>query len=104
MLDTEEIRWVKSTANELNNLLQVISESSQVLESLCDTTADSDRYFAILRNGVDRAAKVTRMMVERVGGYSLETPGSQSSREVQGDRPGVSAMGDVRVFNPKGPL
>ena len=22
MLDTEEIRWVKSTANELNNLLQ----------------------------------------------------------------------------------
>ena len=34
MLDSEEIRWVKSTANELNNLLQVISESSQVLENL----------------------------------------------------------------------
>ena len=34
MLDTEEIRWVKSTANELNNLLQVISESSQVLEMI----------------------------------------------------------------------
>src|SRR5436190_18450196 len=102
MLDTEEIRWVKSTANELNNLLQVISESSQVLETLCDTTADSDKYFAILRNGVDRAAKVTRMMVERVGGYSAETPIPASTED---PLVGASAtVGDVRVFNPHGTL
>lgn len=70
MLDQEEIRWVKSTANELNNLLQVISESSQVIENLCGSTPDADKYFGILRNGVDRAARVTQLMITRVGGYN----------------------------------
>src|SRR4028118_1864245 len=72
MLDPEEIRWVKSTANELNNLLQVISESSQLLESLSPKTSDGEKYFSILRTGVERATKVTRMMVDRVGGYNAE--------------------------------
>ena len=72
MLDPEEIRWVKSTANELNNLLQVISESSQMLEKLCEGTADTDKYFGMMQSAVDRAAKVTRLMVDRVGGYSAE--------------------------------
>jgi CheY-like chemotaxis protein len=70
MLDQEEIRWVKSTANELNNLLQVISESSQVIENLCGTVPDAEKYFGILRNGVERAARVTQIMITRVGGYS----------------------------------
>ena len=51
MLDTEEIRWVKSTANELNNLLQVISESSQFLEMVQINSADSEKYFGFLRSG-----------------------------------------------------
>lgn len=102
MLDAEEIRWVKSTANELNNLLQVMSESSQVLETLCDGTADTEKYFGILRNGVDRAAKVTRMMVERVGGYSLDTPPPTIVREDPRGVPGLAS--DLRIYNPQGPL
>jgi len=70
MLDQEEIRWVKSTANELNNLLQVISESSQVIENLCGSVPDAEKYFGILRNGVERAARVTQIMITRVGGYN----------------------------------
>jgi CheY-like chemotaxis protein len=70
MLDQEEIRWVKSTANELNNLLQVISESSQVIENVCGNVPDAEKYFGILRNGVERAARVTQIMITRVGGYS----------------------------------
>lgn len=70
MLDQEEIRWVKSTANELNNLLQVISESSQVIENLCEKVPDAEKYFGILRNGVERAARVTQIMITRVGGYN----------------------------------
>ena len=58
MLDTEDIRWVKTTANELNNLLQVISESSKVLESRSDGSPDSEKYFGILRNGLERAARM----------------------------------------------
>ena len=103
MLDAEEIRWVKSTANELNNLLQVISESSQMLERLSDGTSDTEKYFAILRNGVDRAAKVTRMMVERVGGYAQDMPAPlPAPAPVAETRP--AAARDVKVFNPNGPL
>jgi CheY-like chemotaxis protein len=101
MLDAEDIRWVKSTANELNNLLQVISESSQVLETLSSGTSDTEKYFAILRNGVDRAAKVTRMMVERVGGYAQEP--APVAAPAAGTAAAVPAV-DVKVFNPNGPL
>ena len=72
MLDTEEIQWVKSTANELNNLLQVISESSQFLGTIHAKTAESEKYFGILRGGIERAEKVTRTMVDRVGGYRAD--------------------------------
>lgn len=79
-LEAEEIHWVKSTANELNNLLQVISESSQVLETICSESSESDKYFAILRNGVERAAKVTRMMASRMGGHSPEPSATLSAK------------------------
>src|ERR1700744_24113 len=71
----EDIQWVKATANELNNLLQVISESSQVLETICAESPDTEKYFAILRSGVERATKVTRMMVDRGGGYQADMGG-----------------------------
>ena len=51
MPDAEEKQWVKATANELNNLLQVISNSSQMLERICGETPESEKYFAILRSG-----------------------------------------------------
>jgi len=102
MLDAEEIRWVKSTANELNNLLQVISESSQMLEALCEGTSDTDRYFSMLHNAVDRAAKVTRLMVDRVGGYSLEH--SQMTISPSTEQTVPTPPVDVKIYNPKGPL
>ncbi len=95
MLDQEEIRWVKSTANELNNLLQVISESSQVIENLCGNAPDTDKYFAILRNGVERAARVTQIMITRVGGYntgpSVSMP-SVTTPAVQSPSPTIAAL------------
>lgn len=104
MLDKEEIRWVKSTANELNNLLQVISESSQTLESICDTSSETDKYFVMLHSAVERAAKVTRMMVDRVGGYSADVPisGPGLSAAMAPDQKG--GPGDIKIYNAKGPL
>ena len=106
MPDTEEIKWVKATANELNNLLQVISESSQVLESICAESADTEKYFAILRSGVDRATKVTRMMVDRVGGYQPDVgPGGKVEAPAPVPVPVPAApppTADVRIFNPTG--
>jgi len=101
MPDSEDSSWVKATTNELNNLLQVISESSQVLESICDSTADTEKYFAILRNGVERAARVTQIMVDRAGGQGAETPLSTPVAPVAPPPPAVSAS-DVKIFNPTG--
>ena len=103
MLDPEEIRWVKSTANELNNLLQVISESNQMLESLCEGTADSDKYFSMLQSAVDRAAQVTRLMVDRVGGYSAEASIQVPAPPIE-QKPVGKIPADIRVHNPHGTL
>jgi len=103
MLDSEEIRWVKSTANELNNLLQVISESSQMLENLCEPTYDSDKYFGMLQSAIERATKVTRLMVDRVGGYAAD--GSLQLLEPEAaPQPLSSTAADIKIHNPQGTL
>lgn len=105
MPGTEEIQWVKATANELNNLLQVISESSQVLETICVESPDTEKYFAILRSGVERATKVTRMMVDRVGGYQADVGGAPAKPEPPSPPPKPTVpqpVADVRIFNPTG--
>lgn len=118
MLDPEEIRWVNSTANELNNLLQVITESSQFLEKFCEENNDTNKYFGILRNGIDRAARVTTMMLERASKYEHEpqaqgggqtttaVPPSlfpQSKMEAKSPRDqDVAEVGDVKIWNPGG--
>jgi CheY-like chemotaxis protein len=104
MPGNEEIQWVKATANELNNLLQVISESSQVLETICAESPDTEKYFAILRSGVERATKVTRMMVDRVGGYQADVGGPAARVEsLPLPKPSVpQPVADVRIFNPTG--
>ncbi len=105
MPGNEEIQWVKATANELNNLLQVISESSQVLETICAESPDTEKYFAILRSGVERATKVTRMMVDRVGGYQADVGGPATKTE-SAPPPSRATVpqptADVRIFNPTG--
>jgi CheY-like chemotaxis protein len=90
MFDAEEIRWVKSTANELNNLLQVITESSQFLENHTEENSDTHKYFDIIRNGVERAAQVTRLMLERVGEYEK---GGGTAKVFEGSPKPSSAFG-----------
>ncbi len=104
MPGSEETNWVKSTANELNNLLQVISESSQVLESIANETADTEKYFAILRNGVERATKVARLMVDRVGGVQQESSRPEPPVIRQELAPSSISLSssDVKIFNPTG--
>ena len=107
MLDTEEIRWVKSTANELNNLLQVISESSKFLETQKSGSSDAARYFEILRGGIERAGKVTQMMVERVGGYNADAaeksaPAPGPVAKMLSFAPAGGGATDVKIANPGG--
>lgn len=104
MPEPESNLWIRSTANELNNLLQVISESSKQIEALCGGKDEVDRYFAILRTGVDRATKVTNMMAERLGGGFSE-PAVQSRPAMPVPQPipaSSSGASDVKIHNPMG--
>jgi CheY-like chemotaxis protein len=102
MPDSGDITWAKATANELNNLLQVISESSEMLESICPSSADSEKYFAILRNGVERATRVAGMMADRLGGGSFQA-GEMSRAPVIPKAAAVPVFGsDIRIANPNG--
>ena len=109
MPDSPEKQWVKATANELNNLLQVISNSSQMLETLCTQIPETEKYFNILRSGVERATKVTQMMSDRMGGMGPE-PAALQSTESEPSKltvafpavPNIAGTGDVKIHNPTG--
>ncbi len=96
MLDSEELRWVRATANELNNLLQVITESSHFLAAACKDKEETRNYSEMLRNAVERAAQVTRLMVQRAG---AGLPEPVTAAPVSTGYGG----GDVTILNPKGP-
>lgn len=112
MPDTEEARWIRSTANELNNLLQVIAESSGALESLLMGEPAAERYLTMLHAGVERATQVTRTLAERAGGYaSAETslPQSDATKEIPDEalqfaeaQTAASGDGGYAIHNPTG--
>lgn len=112
MLDADEIRWVKSTANELNNLLQVITESSQFLEKACEPSPETQKYFDMLHNGVERAAQVAKMMLVHAGEFERGVhgpkvfdvaPASEPAKPPPGGAEGDLGGPDVKIMNPNGP-
>jgi CheY-like chemotaxis protein len=104
MPDSPEKQWVKATANELNNLLQVISNSGQMLESLCTQIPETEKYFAILRSGVERATKVTQLMSDRMGGIvpAPAEPAAAKQTVAFPVVPNITGTGDVKIHNPTG--
>ena len=59
------------TASELNNLLQIISGTTEMMENIWEGNAGSEKYFSMLRSSVDRAAKLTHS-IAREGGAANE--------------------------------
>ena len=59
------------TASELNNLLQIISGTAEMMENIWDGNKGSEKYFSMLRTSVDRAAKLTES-IAREGGAATE--------------------------------
>lgn len=114
MPTSDELNWVKSAANELNNLLQVITESSQFLQRFTGGNPEAARYYDMMRSALDRAAQLSKTMLERSGQtterqkvHPFPSPGSFGSGPAPeparhpshpGDAPGV----EVRIANPEG--
>jgi CheY-like chemotaxis protein len=117
MPSSDELHWVKSTANELNNLLQVITESSQFLQRFTGGNPEAARYYDMMRSAVDRAAQLSRSMLERTGEpverqsklHPFPGPGSfgtapapaQSRQGLQGSE--RLAHVEIRIANSEGP-
>lgn len=57
-------------ASELNNLLQIISGTTEMIENIWEGRPGAARYFEMLRESVARAAEVTTELVERSGQLS----------------------------------
>jgi CheY-like chemotaxis protein len=115
MPSPEDFNWVKSTANELNNLLQVIAESSQFLQRFTGGNPDAARYYDMMRSALDRAAQLSKTMLERSMEKSdrqpkthpFPGPGSFGSAPAPERQPTYSPKEsprlEVRVANPDGP-
>ena len=54
-------------ASELNNLLQIISGTSSLIENIWEGKPGADQYFAMLRQSIARAADVTMDLVQMSG-------------------------------------
>jgi CheY-like chemotaxis protein len=65
---TNDKKTTTEAASELNNLLEIISGTSSVIENIWAGNQGSQKYFDMLRTSVDRAAKVTAQLAEHGGG------------------------------------
>ncbi len=55
-------------ASELNNLLQIISGTSTLIENVWEGAQGSEKYFTMLRTSIERAEQVAAQLVARAGG------------------------------------
>jgi CheY-like chemotaxis protein len=59
--------------SELNNLLQIISGTSSLMENVWEGSDGSEKYLAMLRASIERAEKVAAELVEQAGGATTKT-------------------------------
>jgi CheY-like chemotaxis protein len=57
-------------ASELNNLIQIISGTSSLIENIWEGSPGSEKYFEMLRASIERAEQVTAQLVAQAGGVT----------------------------------
>ena len=101
MADARDIEWLKNSANDLNNLLQVIAESSKVLKKICGPDPEAMRYYSFLANGLDRALGVAADIATRLGGIQ-PAPSDDKPSQTPTDVAKPQHSGP-EILNPEGP-
>ena len=102
MASDSENAWLQTAANDLNNLLQVISESSSILEPMCESRPEGMRYFAFLRTSLDRAKNVTAQMAARLGGHQQHAAESSGATAPPAVVQQPARHSTVAIENPAG--
>src|SRR5207248_5379393 len=59
-------------ASELNNLIQIISGTSSLIENIWEGRPGSEKYFEMLRASIERAEQVTAQLVAQAGGSTTK--------------------------------
>src|SRR5437868_12924339 len=59
-------------ASELNNLIQIISGTSLLIENIWEGRPGSEKYFEMLRASIERAEQVTAQLVSQAGGSNCK--------------------------------
>jgi len=107
MLDAEEVRRLRTTANELNNLLQVILEASHYLEKIIGDNTDAQIYLKMMRMSIERSAQVTTNMFEMTERAKFEIkPSEMLAPPVEKEKAPPPKEIDVyasQIHNPSGP-
>lgn len=96
MPDSEDNQWLQASVNDLSNLLQVVTESTNALQPVCEQHPDGRKYFAFLRSGLERAKNVTALIVSRLGGLV----DVNASAMLQSAAPVADT--DIVILNPEG--
>lgn len=93
-----------SSARELNNLLQIIGGTTHLLENIWAGNPNSEKYLAMLRASVERAADVTAHLVSQRGGARenivvCEKPAAWTGpgEQERGQRPRIMVVDDDAV-------
>lgn len=63
-----DVSAARRVASELNNLIQIISGTSELIENIWEGTEGSEKYFAMLRASIVRAEQVTAQLAAQAGG------------------------------------
>ncbi|MEP6937314.1 MAG: response regulator [Chthoniobacterales bacterium] len=71
-MDSPRTGATPQATSELNNLLQIISGTSSLLENIWEGNRDSEKYFAMLRASVERAELIAAQLVEQAGGVGTK--------------------------------
>src|SRR5438552_11954234 len=69
-------------ASELNNLIQIISGTSSLIENIWEGSPGSEKYFEMLRTSIERAEQVTAQLVAQADGATnkrILPPGLEQS-------------------------
>jgi len=66
--NSQEKNHNSKVASELNNLIQIISGTSSLIENIWEGRPGSEKYFEMLRASIERAEQVTAQLVAQAGG------------------------------------
>ncbi len=70
MIDPDELRWLCSTVNDLNNLIQIVNKTSNSLQPLCEVTPEGIKHFSFLKKSMERADGIIAQLGAHLGGIS----------------------------------